>query len=89
MLECKEVNKLPEFPLRNILLQGKADIEAGIEFSHIITVGVLSTGAPEVIINTEDIEAKINYLLLAYGPEMQLERKPEIRIKAILLVNKD
>lgn len=75
--------------VREVLVQAHNMLMSGhVEFSHMITVGVLPTGAKEVIINTEQIPSKIEYLLNAYDENMALRANPEIRMEGLLLISR-
>lgn len=54
--------------------------------SYFVQATKLPTGAIELAINTENIEAKIDYILEAYDEEMCLKTNREVRISNIMIV---
>jgi len=54
--------------------------------SYLITAVKLPTGAIELAINTENIEAKIDYILEAYDDNMHLKSNTVIQMANIMVV---
>lgn len=48
--------------------------------SKMVTAVLLPSGATEIIINTEDLEGKINYYSNAYDDDMKLKANNQIQI---------
>lgn len=54
--------------------------------SYFVTAVQLPTGAIELAINTENIEAKIDYILDAYDGDMCLKTNRDIRMQQLMIV---
>lgn len=69
------------------------NLESALGFSgHIhtlVTAVELPSGAKEVAINTDKLEAKIGYILNAYDTEMRLRTNPEIVMVDAMIVYGD
>lgn len=75
--------------IRQTLIQAhNASLSGTVEFSHLITVVELPTGAKELIINTENIETKITYLLNTYDDNMCMRNNSMISVVGLMLVSK-
>ena len=61
-------------------------LESFGEIKKMVVAVKLPTGATELIINTENIETKFEYYMMAYDMEMKLNTNPEIQIVGVLLV---
>lgn len=53
---------------------------------YIVTATKLPTGAIEIAVNTNNIEAKIDYILEAYDDDMRLKANPDVVIQNIMVV---
>lgn len=54
--------------------------------AYLVTAVKLPTGAIELAVNTENIEAKIDYILEAYDEEMHLKTNKEIVMQNLMIV---
>lgn len=52
----------------------------------LVTVGVLLSGAHEVISNQQKLPEKIEYLKAAYDDDFRLKANPAIRIVGVILI---
>ena len=50
------------------------------EIKKVVVAVKLPTGATELIINTEQIESKVQYYMAAYDDELKLKNNSEIQI---------
>jgi hypothetical protein len=64
----------------------KAAIVKDFEPQAIVTAVQLSTGAIELAINHNNIEAKVDYILESYDDEMRLKTNENVVIKQIMVV---
>lgn len=55
-----------------------------VELNKMVVAVKLPTGATELIINTEQIDSKVDYYMTAYNEEMKLINNPAIQIVAWL-----
>lgn len=66
------------------------DIEAGVtecfKPKYLVTAVKLPTGAIELAVNTENIPAKIDYILEAYDENMCLKTNPAIQMSNLMVV---
>lgn len=53
---------------------------------YIVTAVKLPTGAVELAVNTENIAAKIDYILEAYDEDMQLKTNTSVVMQNIMIV---
>jgi len=53
---------------------------------YLVTAVKLPTGAIELAVNTENIAAKIDYILDAYDEDMHLKTNPEIQMSNLMVV---
>lgn len=63
-----------------------AGITEHFEPKYLITAVKLPTGAIELAINTENIPAKIDYILEAYDENMCLKTNPAIQMSNLMVV---
>lgn len=66
------------------------DVEAGVTEKfvpkYLVTATKLPTGAIELAVNTENIPAKIDYILEAYDEDMRLKSNPAIQMSNMMVV---
>lgn len=72
--------------LRKRFLFETEDVSGMKEYTHFILVVSLPTGSTELIINTDAIAKKIEYVREAYDDEFKLKTNPNVGIKGYLLV---
>ncbi|MBL0387915.1 hypothetical protein JJB07_14840 [Tumebacillus sp. ITR2] len=67
--------------IRRLLEQTRDDmVAAGYKYTHLVTIVELPTGAREVIVNTDGLQSKIEYLLKTYDENMRMQANSAISI---------
>ncbi|KEO81044.1 hypothetical protein [Tumebacillus flagellatus] len=73
--------------IRLLLEQTRDDMVAtGHKYTHLVTIVELPSGAREVIVNTDELQSKIEYLLKTYDEGMRMKANSAISIVGATVV---